>query len=57
MPPDESKVLCHTPSPGKQPTRIVRWKYDRVRSAILAAVPAGDGVEFRQLAGQVRRTW
>ena len=47
----EDKVLCETPTPGKQPTRIDRWKYDLVRSAILQVVPADDkGVEFDRLA-------
>ena len=42
--PAEDKVLCETPTPGKQPTR---WKYDLVRSVILAVVPADEqGVEF-----------
>jgi hypothetical protein len=40
----EEKVLCETPTLGKQPTR---WKYDLVRSVILAVVPADEqGVEF-----------
>ena len=48
--PAEDKVLCETPTPGKQPTRIARWKYDLVRSAILAVVPADEqGVEFSKL--------
>ena len=51
---DESKVLCETPTPGKKATRIDRWKYELVRSAILDAVPAGDeGVEFRELPALV----
>ena len=46
----EDKVLCQTPTPGKQPTRIARWKYNAVRSAILAVVPADEtGVKFSQL--------
>jgi hypothetical protein len=52
---DEPKVLCETPTPGKRPTRISKWKYDLVRSAILRAVPDDErGIEFRQLAGLVR---
>ena len=50
----EEKVLCETPTPGKQPTRIDRWKYDLVHSAILASVPRNDeGVKFRELPGLV----
>jgi hypothetical protein len=48
--PAEDKVLCETPPPGKQPSRIARWKYDLVRSAILAVVPADEqGLEFSKL--------
>jgi len=44
------KVLCETPSPGKQPTRIDRWKSDAIRQAILSCVPMrGEGVAFRDL--------
>lgn len=52
----DDKVLCKTPTPGKKPTRIDRWKYARVRSAILAVVPSDDeGVEFNRLAELVER--
>ena len=44
------KVVAETPTPGKQPTRIDKWKYDLVRAAILAVVPADEhGVEFNTL--------
>lgn len=47
---NEDKVLVETPTPGKQPTRIDRWKYDLVRSAILSAVPSDEhGLEFNEL--------
>lgn len=56
MPTEEAKVLCLTPTPGKQGTRIDRWKYDAVRAAILQAVPADDtGVEFKRLPDLVRQ--
>jgi hypothetical protein len=46
----EDKVKCETPTPGKKPTRIAKWKYDLVRTAILAVVSSDDqGVEFSQL--------
>jgi hypothetical protein len=52
----KDKVLCSTPTPGKQPTPIDRWKYDLVRSAILAAVPSSEqGIEFRALPGLVEQ--
>ena len=48
------KVLCQTPTPGKQPTRIDRWKYNLVHSAILAVIPTDDqGIGFRELPGLV----
>ncbi len=50
------KVLCQTRTPGKQPTRIDRWKYDLVRSAILSVVPSSEqGVEFRVLPALVEQ--
>jgi hypothetical protein len=50
----EDKVLCRTPTPGKSPTSILRWKYDLVREAILAVVPGKEpGIEFRKLADLV----
>lgn len=46
----EDKVLCETPTPGKKPTRIAKWKYDLIRDAILVVVPSDDqGLEFSQL--------
>ena len=48
------KVTCKTPTPGKQPTRIPRWKYDAVRKAILKAVPRTKaGIPFKELPGLV----
>lgn len=53
---DEDKVVCETPTPGKQSTRIDRFKYDCVRRAILESVPeAGEGLEFRDLPGEVAK--
>lgn len=51
----DDKVVCQTPSPGKQPTRIARWKYDAIQKAILEVVPPdGDGVAFKDLASKVK---
>ncbi|MEM6708101.1 MAG: hypothetical protein AAF648_04890 [Pseudomonadota bacterium] len=48
-------MLCRTPTPGKQPTRIPKWKYDVVRKAVLKAVPKrGDGVAAKDLKDLVR---
>ncbi|MBI1904553.1 MAG: hypothetical protein HYS13_25950 [Planctomycetia bacterium] len=49
------KVLCRTPTPGKKPTRIDRWKFDAVRKAILRIVPKqGRGVLFMELPKLVK---
>jgi hypothetical protein len=48
-------VVCRTPTPGKKPTRIDRWKFDAVRRAILAVLPkTGAGVLFTDLTGLVK---
>ena len=47
-------VECRTPTPGKKPKRIARWKFDAVRRAILAVLPRrGKGVLFTDLTGLV----
>ncbi len=52
---EEPKVLCKTPTPGKKGTRIPKWKYDLIRSAILAVVPQDEvGVEFKDLPRLVK---
>ena len=51
---NKERIICQTPTPGKKPTAIDKWKYDLVREAILAAVPADeDGVEFKALSSLV----
>lgn len=56
MPDPEPKILCRTPTPGKKPTRIPRWKYELVHAAILDVVPAaGEGIEFKRLPHLVRK--
>ena len=48
------KVLCQTPTPGKQPTRIDRWKYEAVCRAILATLDAhAEGIPFKDLRTHV----
>ena len=52
--PAEERVVCETPTPGKKPTRIHKWKYDLLRGVILDVVGgSSDGVEFRALSGLV----
>ena len=51
---DEERVVCETPTPGKKPTRIHKWKYDLLRRIILEIVTeSADGVEFRNLPGLI----
>jgi len=51
---DDTRVICHTPTPGKKPTRIHKWKYDLLRGIILDILAgSGDGVEFRSLPGLI----
>ena len=51
---EEPKVLCRTPTPGKQGTRIDKWKYDAIRKAIRTVVPRNkDGLPFSLLAKKV----
>ena len=53
---DREKIVCETPTPGKKPTRIDRWKYAAVRRAILNALPReGEGVLFKELPGLVEK--
>ena len=50
MPITEEKVLCYTPSPGKKPTHIVKWKYDVISKAIMDVIPSkGEGILFKDL--------
>ena len=49
----DDKITCRTPTPGKKPTRILKWKYDLIRNAILNAVPEGEYVEFQDLPNLV----
>lgn len=52
----EPKVLCETPTPGREGTRIPTWKYDAVRAAIRRVVPRRrEGIEFRTLPGLVQQ--
>jgi hypothetical protein len=52
----DDKILCRTPTAGKQPTRIDTWKYDAVRRGILAALDRLPvGVEFGDLPRMVER--
>ena len=47
---DQDKIICETPTPGKQPTRIDKWKYEVIREAILKVVPKEEpGMLFKEL--------
>lgn len=53
---DGERILCQTPSPGKQATRIPRWKYETVREAILEAMASSaEGMPFKDLPREVAR--
>lgn len=53
----EEWIECRTPKPGSRGTRIPKWKYDAVRTAIRAVVPRDkDGIEFRALSALVAKT-
>lgn len=43
------KVLCKTPTPGKTPTRIPKWKYDIIRDAIIAILRDEEEIYFTDL--------
>lgn len=50
----EQKVICHTPTKDKKPTRIDQWKYDAVRKAILQSLPKEEpGLLFKDLPKRV----
>lgn len=50
MRPDRERILCRTPTPGKQGTRIPRWKYDILRSALRSIIPkTREGVPFKDV--------
>lgn len=49
-------VICETPTPGKKPTRIEKWKYEAVRRASLRALSeSGGDLVFRELPRRVER--
>ena len=51
---DAERVVCNTPTPGKMPTRILRWKYDLIRQVILEIMAEHeDGLLFKDLADAV----
>lgn len=52
----EPKVLCQTPTPGKQGVRIAKWKYDALRKAILKVVPKKvEGLIAKDLPEHVKK--
>ncbi|MBL8516732.1 MAG: hypothetical protein JNM76_07155 [Betaproteobacteria bacterium] len=52
--PGRDRVVCQTPTPGKQPVSIDAWKYEVVRDAVLAVLPVdGPGVRFQDLPGLI----
>ena len=50
----DDRITCATPTRGKKPTRIERWKYQRIREAILSVVPSDEtGLPFKSLPSLV----
>ena len=48
--PRPDKILALHPDPDRQPTNIDRDKYESMKSALLAVIPAeGEGVTFGEL--------
>ena len=51
----EETVLCRTPNPDRPgTTRIPRWKFDLLRTAVLDLLQGGE-VRFSDLSGLVKR--
>jgi len=49
------RILCQTPTPGKQPTSIPLWKYEAVRAVILEVVPREEpGIPTTELLDWLR---
>ncbi|MEM9617387.1 MAG: hypothetical protein AAF936_05445 [Pseudomonadota bacterium] len=46
-------VRCETPTPGKAPTNIPKWKYEIVRDAIVATLEEEQEVYFADLPEKV----
>ncbi|MFK8014198.1 MAG: hypothetical protein AB8G17_01990 [Gammaproteobacteria bacterium] len=50
----EPRTVCHTPTPGKQPTTIPTWKYQAIHAAIVQIVPASEpGIVAKDLPEMV----
>ncbi len=51
--PVEQKVTCRSPNSEKE-TRVVQWKFDAVREALLKVVPQDEaGVSVRDLPQRI----
>lgn len=52
---ETDRKVCHTPTPGKKPTSISRWKYVAIRAAILKVLPdAPPGIPAKDLPQLVK---
>ncbi len=53
---DQERIQTLHPEPQKSGPRILKWKYDAVRRAILESLPReGPGLPFQDLDGAVGR--
>lgn len=50
---NDEKILCKTPTPGKAPTRIPKWKFNAVRAAILKLLDQEPEIFFAELPDKV----
>jgi hypothetical protein len=57
MKPSEELIICRTPTPGKKPTRIKKWKFNLVHDLVLEIVKnSKEGVLFKDLSFLVEKS-
>jgi len=50
----DETITCNCPNDKRPSKTIPRWKYDRIRTEILAVLPAGEtGMEYPKMREQV----
>ena len=51
---DDERIVCKTPTPGKQPTRILKWKFELIRKKIFIILDKyPNGIYFKELPNLV----
>jgi hypothetical protein len=56
LPAIKPKILCTTPTAGKQPVRIDAWKYHLIKERLVAILQAGGPQTHRALTDQIGRS-